>query len=252
MDPVSTKRKSPVSNNIELLEYMTANEMPIGITEISNLLGISRSTAYSLAKELEDREYILKLPNKKYTLTSKMYQLGTTYTNRYPIIRLIKNSNYSFLQGIAESVRLTILSGYSKAVILFNYSIDNDLDQTPPGYTIPLNTSACGKVLIAYALEPIREKFFENFPGKAYTEKSITSVEEYKKELDLLLEQKYAVDDEEYAVDQVCFAVPIKLSAITNEIGALSITGRKSRMMEGKEKVLRNLNVLVEMLSINQ
>lgn len=234
---------------LKLIEKMTYCADPMSLTEISTLLGVARSTAYSLVEALMSMGYLIKTTNKKYVISSRVYELGNAYKNRYPIIRLFQNYNFDFLKGIADSLKLTVLADSTRAVILYIYSPRNDLTQFPLGYAFPLNTSACGKLLLCYATDEVKEAFLSGFPRESRTPNTITTREAYEKEMALVWERGYAIDNEEFRLNQVCLAVPVIISRTTNEMGAISVSGERDKILENQEIILDNLKIMSEILS---
>uniref|UniRef100_UPI0034A320CF IclR family transcriptional regulator domain-containing protein n=1 Tax=Halalkalicoccus paucihalophilus TaxID=1008153 RepID=UPI0034A320CF len=66
----------------------------------------------------------------------------------------------------------------------------------------------------------------------AYTPNTITTQGALIDELEVIHSQGYAIDDEERRIGFFCIGVPILTE--TNVLGAISISGPKSRMLDGK------------------
>jgi len=101
---------------------------------------------------------------------------------------------------------------------------------------MPININSSGKVLTSFM--PQSEK--ESFLKKAWrfipenTEKTITSLEQYKQELNLVKEQKYATDFEEFAIGIASIAVPVfdfshKVISAIGIIGHISEYNNRSK-----------------------
>ena len=57
------------------------------------------------------------------------------------------------------------------------------------------------------------------------------------------------MDNEEFQANQVCLAVPVVISRTTNEMGAISVSGERDKILENKDKLLANLMVTSQILS---
>ncbi|MGQ9842221.1 MAG: IclR family transcriptional regulator [Spirochaetota bacterium] len=73
----------------------------------------------------------------------------------------------------------------------------------------PAYSTALGKVLIAFMHHKKKELLLRNKKLRKYTPKTITSIDAYKKHLDSVVHNKYAIDNEEYRLGVVCIAAPV-------------------------------------------
>lgn len=73
----------------------------------------------------------------------------------------------------------------------------------------PAYSTALGKVLIALMPHKEKEVLLRNINSQKYTPKTITSIGAYKKHLDSVVHNKYAIDNEEYRLGVVCIAAPV-------------------------------------------
>jgi len=60
---------------------MLAKKNNLTITELANELGINRSTSHRFLANLEEKGYVSKNKNKRYSLTFKITQIGMQVAN---------------------------------------------------------------------------------------------------------------------------------------------------------------------------
>jgi DNA-binding IclR family transcriptional regulator len=76
------------------------------------------------------------------------------------------------------------------------------------GKTFPLYCTGLGKVLLAFSSENTVSKLLET-PLEAITERTITDPEVFKKELILIRDRGYGIDNEEITRGIMCVAAPV-------------------------------------------
>jgi IclR family KDG regulon transcriptional repressor len=91
------------------------------------------------------------------------------------------------------------------------------------GQRLPIHCTASGKALLAF-LPPAVVEYALARPFGVCTDNTITSVDQLRKELELVRQREYAVDEQEYEVGVRAFAAPI--SGIEgNVIAEISMPG---------------------------
>jgi IclR family transcriptional regulator, KDG regulon repressor len=91
------------------------------------------------------------------------------------------------------------------------------------GTLAPLYCTALGKVLLSFAHTPLPDKL------QAYTARTITDPVMLQHHLEVVRNQGYAVDDEEYEVGVRCIAVPV-YDYRDKCVAAIGISGPTSRL----------------------
>jgi len=236
---------------LDLLEFLSANEQETSITEISKKLNMGLSTVHRILTTLKSRGYIIQ--NKqtaKYRLGIKLFELGCTVQNTKRLVEITKPYLKQLSQSTNETANLAILEG--KEVIYLAKAESSEVLTTniKVGTILPAHCTALGKVLLAFISDQELDILYKaDEPLPSLTSKSISSLEELKKNLKKVKEQGCAIDREEYNVGINCFAVPV----INNEgiaIMAISITGPASRFtIDEMEKVKGQLMTISKEIS---
>lgn len=213
---------------IKILECFSIEEPELGITQISNKLGIYKSSVHNIITTLESYGYIEKnLSNDKYRLGLKMLQFSYIISNQIGF----RYSVHPYLQEIAkefsESCYFAIPNDLSVLYLDAAYPMGMVAFRTVVGDRAPLYCTGIGKAMLAYmddkAIETVKARGFEKF-----TENTICSEEEYHRELSTIKQQGYSIDNMEHEYGVKCVGVPI-FSHDGSVCGGLSVTGPSLR-----------------------
>lgn len=214
-----------VDRALDILETLAEHQEGMGITELSQKLGLHSSTCHHLVHTLLKRNYLDQSPlTKRYTLGVKLLQLKN--------IKIEQTDLYSqslpFLDALnlktGEAVHLALFQGgelltIAKLESRYPVKVDN-------GYVGKSNAAHCtatGKAIIADLSEKELDDLFSEKELKAFTPKTNTSLGELKKELARVRRQGYALDDEEYQPGICCVGAPI-LDFSSKVVAALSVS----------------------------
>ena len=244
------ERIKSIDKVLDLLEFLSANQQETGITEISKKLHMGLSTVHRILTTLKSRGYVIQnQQTTKYRLGIRLFELGCAVQSTKRLVEITKPYLRQLSQNTNETANLAILEG--KEVIYLDTIESSEILRTEimPGTRTPAHCTALGKVLLAF----ISDREFENLyksaePLSSLTSKSISSLEELKKNLKKVKKQGYAFDREEYKIGINCIGVPI--FGRNGVIAAISITGPASRFTIGEmEKVKDKLMTISKEIS---
>ena len=223
------ERIKSIDKTLDLLEFLSVNKQETGITEISKNLHLGLSTVHRILFTLKSRGYVIQnLNTKKYRLGIRLFTLGCAVQNTKHLIEITKHYLRQLSQNTNETANLAILEG--KEVIYLDTIESSEILRTEiiPGTRTPAHCTALGKVLLAFISDCEFENLYKSDePLSSLTSKSISSLEELKKNLKRVRKQGYAVDREEYKIGINCIGVPV--FGRNGVIAAISITGPASR-----------------------
>lgn len=199
----------------------------VTLTELAKSLGTSKSTAYALARTLVDAGYLRSVqPGPQYRLGMTLVRLGDRASATHPLADIVK----PVLHDISRRTGLT-----SRAAInddgypVFVARVDapgNVKFHTPMGVRELPHTSAAGKVILANLPEAEVDRIIGETGLPFRTRKTITTLDELRRELDITKQRGYGIDDEEDQDGVFCISVPM-FGHDGAVVGALSATGIK-------------------------
>jgi DNA-binding IclR family transcriptional regulator len=97
------------------------------------------------------------------------------------------------------------------------------------GYHIPLHTSAPGKVLLAYLPKKQRDEIISRMDFKQYTPSTLIDLEDFKAEVNAVVEKGYSIDVSEQIEGCHCVGVPV-FDETKTVVAALWTTGPASQL----------------------
>ncbi|MEK5522085.1 IclR family transcriptional regulator [Heyndrickxia sp. FSL W8-0423] len=200
-----------VDRALRILDLFDEHTTELKITDISNRMGLHKSTVHSLLKTLQQHGYINQnLENGKYGLGMKLFERGNYFIQSFDVRQLAKKYLMDLSATTGQTTHLVILDGKEgtyidkvegpMAVILYSRI----------GKRIPLHCSAVGKALIAFKEKEEIEKILDGYAYTKRTEFTIRNETEFLRELEKVRSQGYAVDNQENEPGVRCIAAPIR------------------------------------------
>ena len=211
-----------VAAAFDLLDCFVEQE-ELGVTEVSRLLGIPKSSAHRLLTSLASRGIVEQNHhNAKYRLGVRLYELGNLAGSRINLRRSAQGPLEELRETVGWTVQLSVPSGVD-SLVLERLQTVRSLNALPEfRRRLPLHLTAQGKALCAYnpalAEAPLRAGLPAMTPG------SITSPARFRRELEQIRRAGYSVAGEE-AVDAVAGVGAPILDVRGEAIAAVSIIG---------------------------
>jgi IclR family KDG regulon transcriptional repressor len=237
---------------LKVLECFTAREPELGITEISDKLGIYKSNVHNIVTTFEKTGYIEKNPgNGKYRLGLKILELAYIINFNISIREIV----VPYMQEIANKANETVYFGIPReGQVLYldsAYPRNSSLTRSMLGEKAPMYCTAIGKAMLAWfdnneIMDILSQKVIK------FTDNTITDPELLIKEMKEVRERGYAVDNMEHEYGIKCIGKAI-LNRNKQVIAALSISGPSLRftdvrIMELAELLSRKIQFIEERL----
>lgn len=219
----------------KLLDAFTSEKKEWGVRELAHKIGYNKSTTYRLLNTLAHLNIVHQNNNEKYSLGSKLFELG----NRTSIYKSIKNLTNNPIKSVALEIQETVLLSTLKEGKVFYLNKADSLHglkiNTTVGSQKPIHATASGKLLLAFSSKEYQQQFFNKNTLQPLTEKTITKPSKLNSELQKIQAQQYALDIEEFELGLVSIAIPI-YNKDNRLIASLSASGPLSRFrMENVE-----------------
>ena len=191
------------------------------LASLTEASGLPKSTVHRLARVLIAKE-LLRYEESKYGLGHRLLELGGRARRQLSYVAVARPRLQATSDATLETVHLGELSDTH---VVYMEKIDGRRElqmRSYVGLRIPAQTTAMGKVLIAFRPEEEWEGYLEHLPEK--TANSITDPRAFREELQRVRERGYGFDDEENEPGVRCVAAPI-WDAAGQVIAAVSISG---------------------------
>ena len=227
-----------VSKALTTLRALQASTSPLGLNEVAQQIGLSKTSAFRLLRTLEAEGCITCDAWGRYSVAAEMqYVVPSQFLVR--LLRVVMPLMRDLSTQLRETVSLAALFDNRIEAIAVVESPETIRMSNVIGHILPPNASSLGKVICAFQNEERREKLLRSFGMYRFTPHTITDRAELNREYERVQTQRYAADHEESVSDGCCFAVPIM--GEDGQVGAaISISLPKSRFRGAEhEKILR-------------
>jgi IclR family KDG regulon transcriptional repressor len=248
----STNTSSTALKALNVLEAVASSSQPISVSEAAEQVGIDPSTAYRMLKTLVDAGYVAQDEiSKRYRLSYKVVSLSRNLLADNEITHLIHQKLEQITAETRETLHLSVLDGHEAVLILMVKGTQLVTVDFQIGDRVSLHCTSIGKALLAFQdVRYIEGVIAAGLPKMASN--TITDPDEFRKELQHIRSQGYAIDDREFSDSMRCIAVPIFEGGGRVHRG-ISISGPDSRfsferLEELKDPLLRASRELSEQL----
>ena len=170
----------------------------------------------------------------QYRLGMKLFELGTTVLANLDLHREAQRSVEALTRASGETVHLSIFDGYNSTVINRTDPEGNRVNTLFVLESSPAHATASGKVALAFQAEPTIAKFI-SLGLRRIAPNTITDPEVLRRELAVIRERGYSIDNEELNPGIKCVGAPIhNLSG--RVFASISVSGPARRFTP--EKIL--------------
>jgi len=231
---MTKKYQAPiVKKEFIILKAISQSAKGLRISEISNMLNISKSTVHGITAALDDQGAITRdSVSKRYTIGITLMELGKAAFERIDFKELAQPVMEELMEQCQESVFLGIRNNDRVTVIDIIESRKDFKITSPIGTSLPLLAGATGKLFLSRMEPKDLQKYLHSDPLIRYTANTITDPDQYEKELIKVRKNGFAFDDEEYISGVRAVAAPIKRYGAY--IPAIWVVGFKASMTQKK------------------
>ncbi len=210
-EDVSVRKVKSAVRTVELLEYLAArHDDPARLREISDALGMPRSSAHALLRTLVCQGWVRSdTSGTLYGIGIRALLVGTSYLDSDPYLPLITPFLEDLRTELDETFHLGRLDGTDIVYLATRESKQYLRSSNRVGRRLPAYATSLGKALLAERFGVDRD---EHVPAalKSLTPKTITDRNALDHALDDVRVRGYATDDEENTIGLRCFAVPLR------------------------------------------
>jgi IclR family transcriptional regulator, pca regulon regulatory protein len=220
-----------LERGLAILTCFTPQRPVMGIADIADELGMSRSTTHRYVITLVALGYLEQGASRKYRLGLKVSDLGMSALNStglrehaHPYMEeLRQRTSYTTSLGVLDATDVL----YVDRVRSFRRGqgkIDLNLRT---GSRVPAYCSSIGKLLLANLPEPEQRELIAQMKLTKRGPNTITSKKALLDELDEIQEAGFAVDDEEFAPELYAIAAPVRNEA-GDVVAAINLAAHSS------------------------
>jgi IclR family pca regulon transcriptional regulator len=196
---------------LAILSVYTPRRPILGIADIADELGMSRSTTHRYVITLLALGYLEQDASRKYRLGIRVLDLGMSALNSMGLRTHASPRLEELRRRSSYAISLAVIEGDDVLILEHVRSHRRgELDDLRTGMRLPLAVGAAGKLLLAALPQEERERRIKAMKLKKGGPNAITTKTELRAELEGIAESGMAVDDEERVAELVAIAVPVR------------------------------------------
>ena len=203
-----------LERGLAILSCFTPKRPVLGIADIADELGMSRSTTHRYVITLLALGYLEQGASRKYRLGLRVTDLGMSALNSTGLREHAHPYLEELRQRTSYTVSLAVLDGpeilYIDRVRSFRRGQGQVNGDVTTGSRLPAHSTAMGKLLLANLPEADQRELIASMKLTKSAPNTITGKKALRDELDEVLDANFAVDDEELARDLYSIAAPVR------------------------------------------
>ena len=221
---------SALQKGFAVLDAVASAERPVGLPELTELLGLPKQTVHRIARQLEADGFLRREPQRdRYVVGPRMSMLAVNSLNAAfrwaPTHAILEH----VVEEIGETCNIGMLLG-AEVVYIDRVECDWPLRlQFTAGSRVPLHCTAIGKLLVANLPARSRRRLLSAVPLTSYTDNTLTEPDAFDATCREIRKRGYALNNQEYHLGLIGIAVPIRLEGGTVAAG-LAMHGPVPRM----------------------
>ncbi|MCW3069708.1 MAG: putative IclR-family transcriptional regulator [Solirubrobacterales bacterium] len=203
-----------LERGLAILSCFTAKRPVLGIADIADELGMSRSTTHRYVITLVALGYLEQGASRKYRLGLRVTDLGMSALNSTGLREHARPYLEELRQRTSYTASLAVLDGADVLYIDHVRSYRRRQSQTDveqnPGSRLPAYCTAMGKLLLANLPDPDQRDLLASTKPAKRGPNTITSKRALRDELEQVRDAGFAVNDEELASELFAIAAPVR------------------------------------------
>lgn len=227
-------KNQSLSRALNLLQRLAETPSGLSLTDLSYQLGIPTATVHRMLSTFEEQDFVEQdVEQGLWFIGLKSFTVGNAFLNRRDFVASARSHMHGLVEQCGETANLGVIDD-GEAVFISQVESPEVMRMIVRlGSRSPIHASGVGKALLAYLPEQRLARVLQQRGITRYTEKTIDTPAQLRRELEQIRQLGYALDDEEHAIGLRCVA-----SAIFDQNGqalaAISLSGPKARVTDAR------------------
>jgi DNA-binding IclR family transcriptional regulator len=221
-------RIQSVDRAARILEVLASGPRRLGVSEISDRLGLTRPTVHGLLQTLQAHGFVEPdRDSDKYQLGAGLLQLGASYLD----LNELRGRSIVHAERLAAktgcAVRVGVLHGAAVVVVHHVFRPDTTLQILEVGAQLPAHATALGKAILAFADDAAEDLLSDDLPK--LTSRTL-GPKALRTELEKVRAASFARERDEAVLGESSVAAPI-FDHLGHAVGAIGIVGDTERLL---------------------
>jgi IclR family acetate operon transcriptional repressor len=237
-----------ISRAIAILESFDETRLHLGVTELSQLTGLDKSTVYRLLSALQQGSLIERdAETAKYHLGFGLVRLAGLALQHLDLPRIARPYLRELAELSGETVNLSVLTEDEKIINIDGITSPRRVRNVGwIGREMPMHAVSGGKTMLAFMPEQRQNRFLVQ-ELERYTDHTITDPAVLRQQLKQIRQIGYGMAEEELEEGLSAVAAPI-LSAENQVQAAISVSGPSFRLPRER---LKELGVAAKQIAVS-
>lgn len=198
-----------VAKAMELLQLLAESGEPMTLTAISEACAMPKSTVFGLLTTMRNYDVIAQKQDGKYTLGLRLFEYGCQVSRAWDIAEVARPFMEHLAAQVSASVMLSICEG-THVITLDQVEGREKLRVISDiGARLPIYCTSQGKVFLAGMPENDAQKLLARLQPVQYTPHTITDMQELLRQLRVVRQEGYAVENGEYKIGLRSISSPV-------------------------------------------
>lgn len=235
-------RVQSVAKATKILIAVAQSSTGLRAVEISERLDLPRQATYHLVHTLVTLGLLTRGADQRYLLGLRIGILAEAFPRHLapperllPYVRAVAyatgETSYASGWWEGEITNLAVVRGRNAV----------QAAEVPHGHYSDAHARASGKLLLAMADAPVRERYLASHSLDRRTGNTITDVDALRRELEKIRIDGYAIDNEEYTDGLCCIAMPIDDGSMPYAVGLSAPARQFERSLDFYVKSMREI-----------
>ena len=196
---------------LDIFELLAAEPAGLTVSEISQKLGLARSSTHGLVRTLLARGYLMQNGGRRFHLGARLIELGLNVVDRLEL-RAAARGPLERLVASTHDTALLVVPDRGDLLYVDKVLSDARDVRTDPRVSSrrPLQCSSLGKALLAALDDGAVVQIVESIGLERATEYSITDLATLMQDLARTRARGYSVDEQEALLGVWCVGAPVR------------------------------------------
>jgi IclR family pca regulon transcriptional regulator len=243
-----------LERGLAILGCFSSERPVLGIADIADSLGMSRSTTHRYVITLVALGYLEQGASRKYRLGLRVTDLGMSALESTGLRKHSHPELEELRQRTSYTAGLGVLDGeevlYIDRARGFRHERRKAELDPHPGSRLPIHCTAIGKLLLAYLPEHEQRELIASMTLTKHGPNTITAKKALRDELERIRKEGFAVNDQELAPELRTLAAPVRddTGAVIAAVN-LSVPGTSTPLAELVDSLRPQLVATAERIS---
>ena len=236
-----TEQVQSLVRALGILNRLATADEGVTLTELSQQVGLSASTAHRLLTTLEQERYVhFDAERRLWSVGVQAFVAGSAFLKTRSLLGAARPHMRALMEESEETVNLAVEDQY-EAIYLSQVECRQMMRAfARPGGRVPLHCSSVGKALLSAMPDSALAKVLHQRGLPKLTVKTIHTTAALRADLAATRARGYAIDDEEHAVGLRCIAALI-FNENQDPVAAVSVSGPMARIADARIPLLGEL-----------